>query len=390
MMAYGTKARNGTADSKPCVLSVVIPCYNEAQTLETCVEHVRAIAGAELALDVIIVDDCSTDGSADIACRLEAAHGDVRLFRHPVNRGKGAALHTGFAEARGDFVAVQDADLEYDPQELHHLLRPLRAGHADVVFGSRFVTHGAHRVLYFWHSMGNSFLTFLSNMFTDLNITDMETCYKVFRREVVQSLDLKEQRFGFEPEVVAKLAEKRLRIYEAGISYYGRTYGEGKKIGIRDGLRAVYCIIKYNLYRAPVALQFPLYALLLAPALAADLGVWAWTVSWWDSPAAASCAGFAAHALAAAAAAYLLVFRPTPNRAKTLEVTWLGMTLAATGAVETWLTLQGLSTTAGRAWALLLSLPVGYMGLRYLVFPLPRMLRDWMPRRYTAEQERSS
>lgn len=383
------KPSSGAAGGDTCTLSVVIPCYNEAETLETCVEHVRAIAGPDLALDVIIVDDCSTDGSAEIARRLEAGHDDVRVFQHPVNRGKGAALHTGFAEARGDFVAVQDADLEYDPQELHHLLRPLRAGHADVVFGSRFVTHGAHRVLYFWHSMGNSFLTFLSNMFTDLNITDMETCYKVFRREVIQSLELKEQRFGFEPEVVAKLAEKRLRIYEAGISYYGRTYGEGKKIGPRDGLRAVYCILKYNLFRAPVALQFPLYALLLLPGLAADLGIYAWGVSRW-SAVAASWAGFAGHALGAVAAAYLLVFRSTPKRPRALEIVLLGVALAATGAAETWLTSQGLATVASRFWAVLFSVPIGYMGLRYLVFPLPRMLRDWMPRRYAAEQGRSS
>jgi glycosyltransferase involved in cell wall biosynthesis len=177
-------------------------------------------------------------------------------LHHDYNRGKGAALRTGFQHATGNFVAVQDADLEYDPQDLKRLLGPLRDGVADAVFGSRFLSHGAHRVLYFWHYLGNALLTFLSNMLTDLNLTDMETCYKVFRRDVIQSITIEEDRFGVEPELVAKVAQQRLRIYEMGISYYGRTYEEGKKIGIKDGFRALYCIFHYNAHRAPLPIQF--------------------------------------------------------------------------------------------------------------------------------------
>jgi glycosyltransferase involved in cell wall biosynthesis len=186
----------------------------------------------------------------------------MRLLRHEVNQGKGAALRTGIAGATGDFVAIQDADREYDPQDLKRLLVPLREGVADVVLGSRFLSSGYHRVLYYWHSLGNRFLTTLSNMLTDLNLTDMETCYKVFRRDIIQSIKIEENRFGFEPEVVAKVAQLRLRVYEMGISYMGRTYAEGKKIGMRDGFRALYCILKYNLPQLPIAIQFLFYTLI--------------------------------------------------------------------------------------------------------------------------------
>jgi dolichol-phosphate mannosyltransferase len=228
-------------------LSVVIPCYNEEKTLQACVDSVLAIADATLELELIVVDDCSADGSLAVARRLAERTPGLTVIHHPTNQGKGAALRTGFASATGDFVAVQDADREYDPQDLKKLLMPLRTGEADVVLGSRFLSAGYHRVLYFWHSLGNRFLTLLSNMLTDLNLTDMETCYKVFRREVIQSIAIEENRFGFEPEVVAKIAQMRLRIYEMGISYRGRTYAEGKKIGMKDGWRALYCILKYNL-----------------------------------------------------------------------------------------------------------------------------------------------
>ena len=197
-----------------------------------------------------------------IARRLESVHPEIRVFRHEVNRGKGAALRTGFANATGMFVAVQDADLEYDPMDLLGLLKPLVEGKADVVLGSRFLSSGEHRVLYFWHSVGNRVLTLLSNMFTDLNLTDMETCYKVFRRDVLQRVTLRENRFGFEPEIVANIARMRLRIFEMGISYSGRTYEEGKKIGAKDGFRALYCILKYNLPHAPLPFQFAVYLLI--------------------------------------------------------------------------------------------------------------------------------
>ncbi len=241
------------------LLTIVIPCYNEEKTLEQCINRVRSIKDEKLDLQIIIVDDCSKDGSLNIAGKLALKYPEIQVLHHEVNQGKGAALRTGFQCATGDVVAVQDADLEYDPNDLKRLIRPLCENKADVVLGSRFLSSGAHRVFYFWHSMGNKFLTLLSNMYSDLNLTDMETCYKVFRRDVLQDIVIHENRFGFEPEIVAEIAHQRLRIYEMGISYDGRSYGEGKKIGMKDGFRAIYCILRYNAYRAPWPLQMLLY-----------------------------------------------------------------------------------------------------------------------------------
>lgn len=228
-------------------LSVIIPCFNEAKTIRKIVDAVRAAPIAEP--EIIIVDDCSRDGTREVL-RAEIEPLVTRVIYHDRNQGKGAALRTGFAAATGDILVIQDADLEYDPNEYPLLLEPILSGRADVVFGSRFMGGKAHRVVYFWHMVGNKFLTLLSNMFTNLNLTDMETCYKMMRLSVARQIVIEEDRFGFEPEVTAKLSKlPDICIYEVGISYYGRTYKEGKKIGWRDGFRALYAIIKYNLFR---------------------------------------------------------------------------------------------------------------------------------------------
>lgn len=236
-------SEGGKAMESEC-LSVVMPVYNEAKTVGEVIETVlRQPQVAEL----IVVDDCSRDGSWDVLQKHAETNPRIKAFRHEVNRGKGAALRTGIANCASRFVLIQDADLEYDPGEYSILLAPMLAGRADVVFGSRFIGSGAHRVLYFWHYVGNRMLTLLSNTLTNLNLTDMETCYKAFRREVIQGITVEEDRFGFEPEITAKIARKDLRIYEVAISYYGRTYAEGKKIGWRDGVSALRCILKYGL-----------------------------------------------------------------------------------------------------------------------------------------------
>ena len=225
-------------------LSVVMPVYNEQATLREVVSRVLAVP---LEVELICVDDGSRDGSREILAELQIDHPQIRVMLQPKNMGKGAALRCGIQEATGDFIIIQDADLEYDPSDYPALLGPLIEDKADVVYGSRFLGSGPHRVLYFWHSVGNSILTLISNALTNMNMTDMETCYKVFRREILQSIRIEEDRFGFEPEITVKISKRRLRVYEVGIGYWGRTYEEGKKIGWRDGFRALWCLLKYSL-----------------------------------------------------------------------------------------------------------------------------------------------
>jgi dolichol-phosphate mannosyltransferase len=364
-------------------LSIVIPAYNEERSLVPCIERVLAIADADLELEVLVVDDASQDGTLKLAQEFALQHTQVRVLRHEVNQGKGAALHTGFTQATGDFVAVQDADLEYDPHDLKRLLEPLMAGLADVVIGSRFLAAGAHRVLYFWHAVGNQFLTLLSNMFTDLNLTDMESCYKVFRREVLQHVELKEKRFGFEPEIVAQIARLRLRIYEMGISYAGRTYEEGKKIGAKDGFRALYCIVRYNMPHAPLPIQFLGY--LFVGGFSAGVNILlfnaflTFTSAWFAAPSAF---------ILAAALNYwlciLVLFRHRSKWSTWGELGVYGVLVAAVGGIDLVSTIAllgaGFAPWVAKATASGIALAFNYLGRRFLVFPEWR-LGPWSPSR---------
>ncbi|MEM9824988.1 MAG: glycosyltransferase [Planctomycetota bacterium] len=366
------------------LLSIIIPCFNEASTLRSCVDAVLGIADDTRTIEVIIVDDASTDDSPSIAGALSRADPRIHLHHHAVNRGKGAALRTGFAAARGSFVAVQDADLEYDPRDLIKLLQPLIDGEADVVLGSRFLTTHARRVLLFWHTMGNKFLTLLSNMLTDMNLTDMETCYKVFRREVIQSIDLVEDRFGFEPEVVAKLADRRLRVYEMGISYRGRTYEEGKKIGIRDGFRALYCIIRYNAHRASLPAQFAIYLFIGGTAAIFNLLLFLILFSAGMPTEISAAIAFVAAALLNYVLCVRTLFQAGSRWNRITEFAFYALVVVAAGIVDValvtyWVRADG-PAGIGKMLASFAALSINFLGRRYLVFSQSRR-GPWSRRR---------
>ncbi len=363
-------------------LSVVIPLYNEERTLARCVDSIRAIQDEDLRLEIIIVDDGSSDNSPAIARDLARQFPEIRYLRHERNRGKGAALHTGFKAATGDFVAVQDADLEYDPRDLKRLLEPLIDGRADVVLGSRFHTSGTHRILYFWHFLVNQFLTMLSNMLTDLILTDMEACYKVFRREVVQRLDLKEQRFGFEPEVVAKIAQMRLRIYETGISYYGRTYAEGKKIRMKDGWRAIYCILKYNLNKVPWPVQFAFYVIIGGFCALINLALFLALLRLGMDINLSISVSYIVAAVINYLLSIALLFRHRARWNSVVEIVMFVLVVGAVGILDLvttrLLVLSGVTAGLAKAASSLLGLAWNYAGRRWVVFFEPSN-PDWKP-----------
>jgi dolichol-phosphate mannosyltransferase len=363
----------------PKTLSLIIPCYNEECTLAQCVKRVLAIATSDLKLELIIVDDCSTDDSLLIAHKLAKYHPEIKVLQHKTNRGKGAALRTGLAQATGEFVGIQDADMEYDPQEFHVLLQPILDDRADVVFGSRYLKSQTRRVLYFWHTWMNKTLTSVSNMFTNLDITDMETCYKLFRREIIQAIDLKEDRFGVEPEITAKIAQTRSRIYECAISYTPRTAEEGKKINWKDGIRALYCILHYSGPSAPLPMQFLIYFMIGA---ICGVGNIATFVIFFNSGLKVEFATPTAFLIAAAlnyVLCIVVLFRHKARWNTLGEIIAYVSSVGVMGLLDYGLTiafiLAGLPPTLGK----IVSTFIGFVGnfslRRLLVFPQPGVVR---------------
>ena len=363
----------------PKTLSLVMPCYNEEATLQACVERVLAIATNDLILELVIVDDCSRDKSYEVAKELARCHPEIRIARHENNRGKGAALHTGIALATGDFVGIQDADLEYDPQDFHILLQPILSAKADVVYGSRYLKPDTRRVLYFWHTSMNKTLTFVSNMFTNLDITDMETCYKLFRRELIQAIELKEERFGFEPEVTAKVAQMRCRVYECAVSYTPRTAEEGKKIKWTDGVRALYCILHYGGPTAPLPMQLLIYFFIGLICAVVNVAAFSFLMLFGLNLNISTPVSF----LVAAALNYVLciavLFRHNVRWSTAGEFAAYLVTIVSMGVLDYGLTIglitSGLHPTPAKAVATFFGFVGNFLLRRFLVFPQPGVVR---------------
>ena len=364
---------NSTSTLSRCTLTLVIPCYNEEATLANCVERVLALRSETLSLEILIVDDCSKDRSLEVAWKLERQHPEIKVFHHELNQGKGAALRTGFAHATGDFVGIQDADMEYEPLEYRKLLKPLLRDEADVVFGSRYLRQESRRALYFWHSWMNKTLTFFSNMMTNLDITDMETCYKLFRRDIIQAMDLKENRFGIEPEMVSKIAQLRCRVWECAITYRPRTYEEGKKIGWKDGARALYCILHYSAHSAPLPIQLLLYLFIGGVSAIANIALFSVLLGRGMELSLAVVLAFLMAALVNYLLCITILFKHKTRWTSSGEIAAYMMTLAIMGAVDVAITVPlagaGLSPLMSKSVATLFGFFGNFLLRRYFVFP---------------------
>lgn len=362
-------------DTKGISLSLVIPCFNEQNTLEECVQRCIVLREHGIGLEIIIVDDCSSDTSLSIASNLSEKYAGITVCKHAVNQGKGAALHTGFLHATGDYVGVQDADMEYEPLDYLTLLEPLVAGKTDVVYGSRYLRAETRRVLYFWHTWMNRTLTFVSNMFTNLDISDMETCYKLFRRDVIQSIapHLKEKRFGFEPEITAHVARKGYRVYECAIHYNPRSYEEGKKIGWKDGVRALYCVMHYGASTAPLPMQILLYFFIGGVCALLNLFSFSMALAAGMTVTGAIILAFGLAATANYLLCIAILFRHKARWSTGGELGVYALSVAIMGAVDYGVTVGLIGLSVGSMWSKFWAVLVGFVGnfilRKYMVFP---------------------
>lgn len=356
-----------------CVLSLVVPCYNEESTLARCIERVMALKSENLGLEIIIVDDCSKDNSLEIARELENKYAEVIVCHLPENRGKGAALRTGFERASGAFVGIQDADLEYEPLEYRKLLQPLLRDEADVVLGSRYLRPESRKALYFWHSWMNKTLTFFSNMMTNLDISDMETCYKLFKREIIQAMQLQENRFGIEPEMVSQIAQMRCRVWECAITYRPRTYEEGKKIGWKDGARALYCILHYSAHTAPLPMQLLIYLFIGGLSAVANVVLFSLLLGTGANMATAVALAFVGAALVNYLLCITILFKHKARWTTFGEIFAYLVTLVIMGSFDIVVTVGlagvGLSPVFSKSLSALLGFVGNFLLRRYLVFP---------------------